>query len=164
MEPSEETKSLHHGRNLKRFREMFGLKQQALAIEIGESWSQKRISLLEGREMIEDELLEKIARVLKVPVNAIKLFDEEAAICFLTTMYDNSSMDPVLIAKAAENSFVPMSKFLEVIEENKALYERLLISEKEKVEFLKQNSTNFMEDLIYYNGLPHIPGPYRLTG
>jgi len=37
---------IHHGRNIKRFREMMGIKQEALAHELGEDWSQKKISLL----------------------------------------------------------------------------------------------------------------------
>lgn len=34
-------KTIHEGRNIKRFREMLGLKQDALAYELGEDWTQK---------------------------------------------------------------------------------------------------------------------------
>jgi transcriptional regulator with XRE-family HTH domain len=50
-------KNIHQGRNIKRFREMLGLKQEALAYALGEEWSQKRVSLLEQREVIEDDIL-----------------------------------------------------------------------------------------------------------
>lgn len=38
------TKNIHQGRNIKRFREMLGIKQEALAFELGEDWNQKKIS------------------------------------------------------------------------------------------------------------------------
>src|SRR5258707_555367 len=73
-------KMIHHGRNVKRFREMLGIKQEALAVEMGDDWTQRRISLLEAKEEIDAEVLDKVAKVLKVPAEAIKNFDEEAAI------------------------------------------------------------------------------------
>ena len=42
-------KKIHQGRNIKRFREMLGIKQDALAYELGEDWNQKKISLLEQK-------------------------------------------------------------------------------------------------------------------
>jgi hypothetical protein len=36
------TKDIHEGRNIKRFREMMGIKQDALAAELGDDWSQKK--------------------------------------------------------------------------------------------------------------------------
>ena len=38
-------KTIHQGRNVKRFREMLGIKQEALAFELGDDWNQKKISL-----------------------------------------------------------------------------------------------------------------------
>jgi transcriptional regulator with XRE-family HTH domain len=43
---------VHEGRNVKRFREMLGIKQEALAYELGDGWSQKKISLLEQKSQI----------------------------------------------------------------------------------------------------------------
>lgn len=39
--------NIHEGRNIKRFREMLGVKQEALAFELGDDWSQQKISLYE---------------------------------------------------------------------------------------------------------------------
>lgn len=39
-----QNKKIHQGRNIKRFREMLGIKQEALAFELGEDWNQKKIS------------------------------------------------------------------------------------------------------------------------
>jgi len=33
---------IHEGRNVKRFREMLGIKQDALAFELGEDWNQEK--------------------------------------------------------------------------------------------------------------------------
>ena len=51
-------KVIHQGRNVKRFREMLGIKQEGLALALGEDWNQRKISLLEQKELIEPELLE----------------------------------------------------------------------------------------------------------
>ena len=67
----EQTKP-HHGRNIKRFREWFDIKQETLASEL--NWSQQKVSLLEQREEIEDDVLEEVAKILKVPVETIKNF------------------------------------------------------------------------------------------
>jgi transcriptional regulator with XRE-family HTH domain len=129
-------KPIHQGRNVKRFREMLGMKQEALALALGDDWSQKRISLLEAKETLEPELLSQVAKALKVPEDAIKNFDEDKAINNIQNNYDNS----IIHAGPAINyqcTFNPIDKWLEVIEENKKLYERLLESEREKVELLK---------------------------
>lgn len=40
---------IHQGRNIKRFREMLGIKQEVLAFDLGDHWTQKKISLLEKK-------------------------------------------------------------------------------------------------------------------
>ncbi|WP_246581424.1 helix-turn-helix domain-containing protein [Echinicola shivajiensis] len=125
---------IHHGRNVKRFREMMGIKQEALAHELGDDWSQKKVSLLEQKETIEDDLLKQVAAVLKVPEEALKNFSEEAAINIIaSTLHDNAGS----INNNCTLNFNPIDKLIEVYEENKRLYERLLASEKEKNELLK---------------------------
>jgi hypothetical protein len=37
-------KKIHQGRNIKRFREMLGIKQEALAFELGEGWIKENLS------------------------------------------------------------------------------------------------------------------------
>jgi transcriptional regulator with XRE-family HTH domain len=134
---TEKPGKIHQGRNVKRFREMLGYKQEALAIELGEEWNQKRISLLEAKETIEEDILTQIAAILKVPVEAIKNFDEQAAVTYFNTFNDNSVNQGAVGSQNYNCSFNPIDKWIEVIEENKKLYERLLASEREKVEILK---------------------------
>jgi transcriptional regulator with XRE-family HTH domain len=118
---------IHQGRNVKRFREMLGIKQEAFATELGEDWNQKKVSLLEQKETIEDDLLQQVAKVLKVPVEAIKNFDEQAAINVIGNNYHDNSTSNVNY----HCTFNPIDKIVE-------LYEALVKSEKEKVELLQK--------------------------
>ncbi len=131
---------IHQGRNVKRFREMLGIKQEALAFDIGGDWNQKKISLLEQKEVIEDSLLQQIAEVLKIPVEAIQNFDEEQAVNIIantvTTVNDNATGQVFQINPTINTS----EKWIEALEEIKklndektALYERML---KEKDEMM----------------------------
>ena len=126
---------IHHGRNIKRFREMMGIKQEALAFELGEDWSQKKISLLEQKEEVEDDLLRQVAEILKVPAEAIKMFDEEQAVNIISNTFNDQSNGYNYYPTFNIN---PLEKWLEALEENKKLYERLLESEREKVEIMKK--------------------------
>ena len=130
-------KTIHEGRNIKRFREMLGIKQDALADALGDDWNQKKISLLEAKEQIEPALLEVVAKVLKVPAEAIKNFDEEKAFNIISNTF-TSNDSSTLNAINHQCNFNPLDKLLETIEENKKLYERLLQAEREKVELMQQ--------------------------
>jgi transcriptional regulator with XRE-family HTH domain len=123
---TETNDTIHQGRNVKRFREMLGIKQETLASELGDDWNQKKISLLEQKETIEPDLLEQLAKALKVPKEAIQNFDEEAAINIIGNTY-NSHDTSTLNAFNYRPTFNPMDKIVE-------LYEALVKSEKEKVE------------------------------
>ncbi len=123
---------IHQGRNVKRFREMLGIKQEALASELGDDWNQKKISLLEQKETIEPDLLEQVAKALKVPADAIKNFDEEAAIVNIQNNYEGSTLHhSANYQYNYQPTFNPIDKIVEV-------YEALLKSEKEKVEMLQR--------------------------
>jgi transcriptional regulator with XRE-family HTH domain len=116
---------------------MFGLKQEALALELGDDWSQKKVSRMEENERVEDEVLEQVAKILKVPIEAIKNFDEETAIHNIQNNYDGSVVNagPAINYKC---NFNLLDKLMESLSENKELYERLLQSEKDKVEILER--------------------------
>ena len=137
-------KTIHQGRNIKRFREMLGVKQDALASMLGDDWNQQKISLLEQKEQIDDPLLEQIAGQLKVPADAIKKFDEETAIFNIQNNFEGSNVGPNSASQNNNCTFNPLEKYAEAMEANKELYERLLQSEKEKNELL-QNMLNEMK-------------------
>jgi transcriptional regulator with XRE-family HTH domain len=134
------TKPSHLGRKISRIRELRGIKQEYLAMELGVS--QQTISRMESSETVEDELLEKVAKVLGVPVEGIKNFSEEGVVNYFNTFNDSSfsGSNGALAASNSNCTFNPLDKLMQVVEENKALYERLLKSEQEKVELLKQQN------------------------
>lgn len=134
---SEKPTQIHHGRNVKRFREMLGIKQEGLALELGEDWSQRRVSLLEAEETIEDDILAQVAAILKVPVDAIKNFTEEAVFNIIGNTVNNHDQAAFFNYYP---TFNPIDKLIELFEENKRLYQELLQSEREKVEILKNKS------------------------
>lgn len=130
----------HLGENIKSLREIKGMKQETLAELMGDDWTQKKISLLEGKEAIEPEILEQVAGALKVPVDAIKNYDPEAVIHFITnnfTFHDNA-INNGPIGPNNHCTFNPLDKLMEVMEENRKLYERLLQAEREKVEMMRE--------------------------
>ncbi len=127
-------KTIHEGRNVKRFREMLGIKQEALAAALGEDWNQKKISLLEAKDKIETSILDEVAKVLKVPVEAIQNFDEEQALNIIS----NTFHEAAFISSTGTFNINPIDKWVEALEENKKLYERLLQAEREKVALLEQ--------------------------
>src|SRR6266852_5738723 len=82
-------KTIHEGRNVKRIREILGIKQDVLAHELG--ISQPTISALEQKEALDKDMLEKIAKVLKVTPEAIKHFSEDATINYIGNTNSNNS-------------------------------------------------------------------------
>ena len=128
-------KTIHQGRNVKRFREMLGIKQEGLALELGDDWNQRKVSLLEQKEVIEPELLEQVAKFLKVPVDAIKNFDEEKAVNIIANTFNDESAAFVQNYKC---TFNPFDKWAADIVENRKLYERLIEAEKEIIALLKK--------------------------
>ncbi|KAA0127415.1 helix-turn-helix transcriptional regulator [Chryseobacterium sp. SN22] len=127
-------KKIHQGRNIKRFREMLGIKQETLAYELGE-WSQQKMSILEQKETIEKDILEKIAQLLKIPVEAIENMDDEQAVNIISNTFDNGS---ILNGINYNPSFHPIDKVLQLHEEKIALYERMLKEKDEMMAKLEQ--------------------------
>ncbi|WP_336703493.1 helix-turn-helix transcriptional regulator [Chryseobacterium indologenes] len=122
---------IHQGRNVKRFREMLGIKQEALALDLGDDWNQKKISLLEQKEIIEDPLLKRISEVLKIPVEAFQNFDEEQAVNIISNTF--SDFKDGASAINIHPVFNPLEAILKMHEEKMELYERML---KEKDEMM----------------------------
>ena len=128
------TKPSHIGRKISRIRELRGLKQEALAMELG--ISQQSVSLMEQSETVEDEKLEHVAKVLGVTREAIENFYEELAINYFNTF--NEAVSSSNFGHNNTCTFNPLDKLVESYEENKKLYERLLAAEKEKISYLEK--------------------------
>lgn len=128
-----QNKKIHQGRNIKRFREMLGIKQEALAFELGDDWNQKKISLLEQKETIESDILTQVAKILKVPTEAIENFNEEQAINIISNTFNDGSF--LNTGHTPTFNVNPIDKLIQLHEEKIALYERML---KEKDEMMNK--------------------------
>ena len=125
------TKPNHIGHKIGRIRELRGLKQESLAYEM--KVSQQTVSKIEQSENVEDQILEHIAKILGVTPEGIKNFSEEAVFNIIgNTFSDNSSNNNNYLC-----TINPIEKIIQLYDEKVALLERLLQSEREKVELLK---------------------------
>ncbi len=124
------TKQNHIGRKISRIRELKDMKQEALAQALGTS--QQTVSAIENSETIDDAKLAEVAKALGVSVEAIKNFTEENMINYFNSFYDNSTSTGINgMFNPTHCTFNPLDKVIE-------LYERMLQSEKEKVEYLEK--------------------------
>lgn len=110
--------TLHIGRKISKLRELRGMKQETLATELG--ISQQAVSKIEQSAEVEEEALSKIAKILGVTVEGLMHFTEDSVFNNINNFHDHS----------IQNNFNPIEKVIE-------LYERLLQSEREKIELLK---------------------------
>ena len=131
MEASTKPNNTHIGRKISRIRELRGIKQEALAAELGVS--QESVSRMEQSEVIEEDILDRVAKVLGVPAEAIKNFSEEAMVNIIANTFTHSTLNGVNYFP----TFNPIDKIVELYDEKVALLERLLQAEKEKNALLK---------------------------
>ncbi|RYZ83348.1 MAG: XRE family transcriptional regulator [Proteobacteria bacterium] len=113
----------HVGHKIVRIRELRGMKQETLASILGVT--QQTISRMEQSEQIDDERLKAVADALGVTPEAIRQFNEEALFNNIQNNSDTASNNFIV-----NYQFNPIDKIVD-------LYERLLQSEREKVEMLK---------------------------
>jgi transcriptional regulator with XRE-family HTH domain len=126
--------TLHIGRKISKIRELRGMKQETLAMELG--ISQQAISKIEQSADVEDAALEKIAKVLGVPADAIKNFNDDAVLNIISNTFTSNDTS-TLNAINFQPSFNPIDKIVELYNDKVALLERLLQAEREKVDLLK---------------------------
>ena len=126
-------KPLSIGQKVERIRMFRGIKQEYLASRLG--ISQPQVSKIEQQEEIEEDLLKQIADILGVTPESIKNFDDEKITYNINNYYDIHDIE---IKDNASNNFVAQQ--FNPIEKITELYERLLTSEREKIELLKGKS------------------------
>lgn len=137
METGIKTSKSHIGRKISRIRELRGMKQEALAHVMG--ITQQAISKIEQSEMVEEETLEKVAHALGVTKEGIKAFSEEIVFNIISNTFQDFHDNAQASALNHNCTFNPIDKIVALYDEKVALLERLLASEKEKVELLKKD-------------------------
>lgn len=117
-------KKNNHGANVRRWREWRNINQDVLAEEIGVS--QATLSTYEKKEKLEQDILEKIAKALDIPVEAITELEQGTSVNIFSGTWNDSS-----VAQNWQPTFNTVDKIVE-------LYEKLLETEKEKVRLLEE--------------------------
>ncbi len=126
METYFKPKMPHIGRNISKLRNLKGIKQESLAISIG--ISQSNMSEIENSEVVADDILQKIAEELNLTPEVIKTFDETYAFYSIDNKLEHVEIKDS--GQGIHQIFNPIEKVVE-------LYERLLASEREKIEIIK---------------------------
>jgi transcriptional regulator with XRE-family HTH domain len=129
---TDEKPDIHLGRNVQRIREIMGMKQSTLAANTG--YSQQYISKLEQSDKFADDILNKVAEGLGVAPDLIRNFDEEKTVYNIQNNYESSNNN----GPNYRCTINPIDKLIEMIDENKRLYDALLKAEREKNALLEQ--------------------------
>ncbi len=109
-------KKNNHGANVRRWREWRNINQDVLAEQIGVS--QATLSGYEKRDKLEQEILDRIAKALDIPVEAITELEQGTAINIISSTFQDSSA-------VNHYTFNPIEKIVE-------LYDEKIASEFEK--------------------------------
>jgi hypothetical protein len=83
--------------------------------------------------VIDPRILEQVAKALNIPTDAIKRFNDDAAINIIANIFNDNAVN-----MNYQCTFNPIEKWLEMIDENKKLYGQLLQAERDKNELLQK--------------------------
>jgi len=129
-----EQRQVHQGRATKRIREILGIKQEELAIGLG--ITQQAVSLLEAKEVIDPKVLEDVAKILNVPIDAIKNFSEDGTVNIIANTFSPQS---TLNAINYNPTFNPIDKVVELLERMLREKDELIKEKDEIIAELKKN-------------------------
>ncbi len=90
------------------------------------------MSRLQENETIEENILQEVSKALKLPVEAIKNFDEQAAVNYFNTFNDNTWSNIMGHLRQLVAPSIQWINYWRWSKKNKRLYEELLKSEREK--------------------------------
>jgi len=127
---------IHHGHNIRRLRIEKKISQGTLADKV--SLSQQTVSRYESTRVIDDEMLDRFAKALDVPVDLIKTLEEDSEVNFYienNTFHSNCHISPFSRDTNVNNL---VKEIIDLCNEKTALYERMLILEREKITMLEQ--------------------------
>ena len=75
--------TIHQGKNIKKIREIIGMKQETLATRL--DMTQQAISQLEQKEIVDQRFLIDVAKAMNVSKDIIERMTEDAANNFINT-------------------------------------------------------------------------------
>ena len=123
----EKTLVPHIGKNIQKLRNLKGIKQDILAQSLG--ISQSELSKIENSEVVDEMIIIKVAEILNLSSEIIKEFNENHSFYSIDNKLENVEIKDN--AQGICQVFSPIEKVVE-------LYERLLKSEREKIDMLKE--------------------------
>lgn len=120
----EKTDSMHIGHNIKRIREIQGIKQEAFGQLCRNRYSQQRISDFENMVALDEPLLEELATALGVSPDFVKSFKDENIIYNIqnnSNTFNDNSIDqshsqhtqPTFNSDGADKLITLLEKFIE---------------------------------------------------
>lgn len=118
---------VHLGNNVARLRGFRRIPQKEMAAKLG--LTQQEYSRIENKDIIEDDLLEQIAKAIDFPTELIKELE-------------NSAIQNIHNSGSITDSIFYQNNPIEKLEE---IYERLLKSEREKNEILNNTLTKLLQ-------------------
>ena len=132
------TGNVHQGANVRKFRQLIGMKQEVLADLLG--INQQSVSRIEQKRVIEEDLLVKIANILHISPEIIqKLEENPTSIVIENNTFQTGSSNVGVIEQQRDNIVNhPVDQLMELNKKQASLYERMLALEKEKNALLEK--------------------------
>lgn len=114
----EKKETMHIGHNIKRIREIQGIKQEAFGQLCRNRYSQQRISDFENMVALDESLLDELATALGVTPDFVKSFKDENVIYNIQNNQDTSSSNqqynyPTIHNDGADKLVALLEKFIE---------------------------------------------------
>lgn len=114
----EKNETMHIGHNIKRIREIQGIKQEAFGQLCRNRYSQQRISDFENMVALDEPLLEELAAALGVTPEFVKSFKDENVIYNIQSNQDTSSSNqqynqPTIHNDGSDKLVALLEKFIE---------------------------------------------------
>ena len=136
---------MHIGKNIKKIRELNGIKQDALARDI--NMSQQDISDIEKRKTVDDATLALIAQALNVSTDTIKHFDSEALLRNVTNNFNDNAVVHLQNQNPSFYDQAMQENHITSIEKITELYDRLLQESRETLDRERARNAN-LEALV----------------
>lgn len=118
----------HIGYNLRRIREIIGMKQDVLGMSMKNPIKQQTVSKWENAEKIPDDLLEEFAEALGVTPEFIKNFNEEKAIYNIQNNSNNTYQDH----SVAQSNQPSINNNNESVEKVVEVFKKFVANDKER--------------------------------
>ena len=131
-------KKSNYSANVRRWREWRNINQDTLAEQIGVS--QATLSGYEKKDKLDQDILDKIAKALDIPVEAITELEQGTAINIFSGTFSDFKDNSAIFNSYP--TFNPIDKVVELYDEKIALYERMLKEKDEAISLLHEVLTD----------------------